>query len=507
MATVTTVSQGDVVEGSHHQRISAPLFWLLTVVTVFLYFEVQWQVWFLKLLNGYLIKVWLPPFALFWMLVLQKLVAGKTTFTVVLNRTLIVSLFLYTVFGFASLAMNEAPYFMVKYYLIMVTPVILFMVVVSYFRDNADIEKLLKILFICGLIQAVYSFYAFESWLAEGQPVREVVVTSRGNVIGAQGTDQYYSSVDQARVARFSDFSFEPGRFAAILFPFVVLGIYYGLVSRGFLRYGYWGASAFLCYLIMATVSRGAILASLVGLGVFFYWMVRLRWVKWWLILFVLVPIVLYGALSDTRFVYRLLLLLASMEWTSHAPFLVDLFHSYGVTVRADPHLVSVSSTLRHAEIHPILGIGYTGMHLGAEGSDTPELNRYLAILGSTGLASAVPYVVFVISLMWISRKAIVRLYRDHRPGVELGIILLTCTSMFAIKLNNEGQESLYYWVFFALTAAWIRNSRRFIGLARAKSRHPPGKRGRAAWRGETSILASSGNSVGNRAELHSPPP
>ncbi|MBI3608075.1 MAG: hypothetical protein HY207_08920 [Nitrospirae bacterium] len=457
--------------------MSRPAFLVITAVIVFLYFELQWQLWFVRLLNGYLVKVWLPPFLLLWAMVLRKLMTSRSGSkqTLTTNPILTASLCLYALFGFASMCLNETLYFAIKYYLIIVNPVVLFMVIVEQFRDNRDIETFLKVLFLCGLIQASYSVYTFETWLAAGQPPREGVVTNKGNVLGGPDTAVFYSPYHRANFPRFTDFSFEQGKFAAILFPLVVLGLSYGLGSRRLTRYGYWGVSLFVGYLIVATISRGAILASMLGLGVFFWWMVKCRLAKWRLIAAVVALAALYTILSDSTFFFRILSLLASVPGISSMPFLRGVLDAYHIPIQMDPHVLSVFTTLEHVQQHPIFGVGYTGMRFG-ETIDTPELNRYLAILGSSGLATAVPYLVFVLSLIVISWRTIGKLYRHHRPGVELGIVLLTCISMFAIKLNNEGQESLYYWVFFALTAAWIRNSRRFIEPARTESRHAPGE-------------------------------
>src|SRR3972149_4971640 len=95
-------------------RIPLPHFIFLSAVTVFLYFELMTQVWFLGLLGGYLIKVWVPPLLLFFYILTKKMIIGED-FRKIKFATLILAL--YAIFGFiAMLTSEESLYLAIQYY-------------------------------------------------------------------------------------------------------------------------------------------------------------------------------------------------------------------------------------------------------------------------------------------------------------------------------------------------------------------------------------------------------
>ena len=57
------------------KRIS-PYFILINGVAILLYFDIVNHYWFVKLLGGYLIRIWVPPFLLFLFVLIQMMVKG-----------------------------------------------------------------------------------------------------------------------------------------------------------------------------------------------------------------------------------------------------------------------------------------------------------------------------------------------------------------------------------------------------------------------------------------------
>jgi len=86
------------------------------------------------------------------------------------------------------------------------------------------------------------------------------------------------------------------------------------------------------------------------------------------------------------------------------------------------------------------------------------EHNRYLFILSTSGLLTAVPYALFLLSLAGLTWKPFPARRKTPEPSIHLGILLFPALILFALQINNCGQERYYYWVFFGLAAAWIRN-------------------------------------------------
>ena len=121
------------------------------------------------------------------------------------------------------------------------------------------------------------------------------------------------------------------------------------------------------------------------------------------------------------------------------------------------------NETLERTRNYPILGYGIGRLlaeHATAEGSWHIEHNRYLFILSTSGLLTVVPYVLFhAVSGCCCPGKRF-RAGRGLREqDFHLGILLFPALILFALQIINCGQERYYYWVFFGLAAAWIRNT------------------------------------------------
>lgn len=452
-------------------RAIAPSMWevrpvaftVVCLVSLFLYFEVQWQEWFLWLLRGYLVKVWLPPLALlFWVLIEREkldLHVGVFLFS---------NLALYSVFALLSLYVNETTYFAFKWYLIMIAPVWSFVVIVTKFRSNVDIRRFLRVLLICGVAQAAYSTYSFNAWIGSGQSQRPEIVTNQGNTIGG-GEGAKFSVTAGTPTARFGDVSFEQGKFAALLFPLAVLGLCYAGNGSFRTRLLGFGLALAILYLTVATNSRAAVIASIVAMSSLLYYQAKLGFVrkKIWLLM---APAVLLVLVSNLPTWLRLLQGLTYFDVDARLPLVGDLMAQYGVARWDDTHLTSIGDSLRYLSRNYLLGAGYSEV-LFSNPEYGSEHNRVVFILASTGLLTAGPYVAFVSGLLVQNWRCMWQAYPNNRQEAQLGLVLFTCNLMFIIKLVGEGYETFYYWTFFALTAAWMRNCRRDWRLQRAIAR------------------------------------
>lgn len=444
-----------------HVTVPAPSMWevrpfvfaIVSVVLMFLYFEVEWQVWFLQLLGGYLVKVWILPLALLaWVLIeREKLDLNVGVF-------LLSSLGLYSVFALLSLCVNETMYFALKWYLIMIAPLWAFVVIVTKFRSNVDIRCFLRIVLICGMVQAAYSTYSFNAWVQSGETQRPEVVTNMGTTMGG-GEGPKFGVKNDTPTARFGDVSFEVGKFAAILFPLAVLGVCYPVNKSVYMRLLGFGLTLAILYLTVATNSRAAVLASIVAMSSLLYYQARMGFVRKRILLF-MAPAVLFVLVSNIPTWLRVLQTLTSFDLDVRIPVVGDLMDHYGVASWDDAHLASVSESLQYLSRNYLLGAGYSEVLYTDLGYGS-EHNRVLFILASTGLLTAVPYVAFVVGILVQNWRCMWQAYRNNRQEAQLGLVLFTCNLMFILKLITEGFETFYYWTFFALTAAWIRNCRR----------------------------------------------
>lgn len=429
------------------------VFAIVSLVLMSLYFEVVWQVWFLQLLGGYLVKVWILPLALLaWVLIARE----KLDLNV--GMFLLSSLGLYSVFALLSLYVNETIYFALKWYLIMIAPLWAFVVIVTKFRSNVDIRRFLLVLLICGTAQAAYSTYSFNAWVGSGEAQRSEIVTNMGNTMGG-GEGAKFSVTADAPTVRFGDVSFEMGKFAAMLFPVAVLSLCYPLNKRLYMRLWGFGLALAILYLIVATNSRAAVLASIVAMSSLLYYQTRMGFVRKRILLF-MAPAVLFVLVSSIPTWLRVLQGLTFFDLDVRVPLVGDLMAQYGVRRWDDAHLTSMSDSLQYLSKNYLLGAGYSEV-LYADFVYGSEHNRVLFILASTGLLTAVPYVMFVGGILVQNWRCMWQAYRNNLQEAQLGLVLFTCNLMFILKLIGEGMEAFYYWIFFALTAAWIRNCRR----------------------------------------------
>jgi hypothetical protein len=479
----TTLNQAvlpaNAVRQARAERGDRALLPFLTGVAVilFTYFDVYHHYWFLKLFNGYVIKAWLSPAILLLLVTWRILRCGQLTDR--LAGLKFPSLFLgaYILFGSISLAWNEDAYHAVKYSLVMFGPVLIYLASLLLLDTNAKIERILHALFWTGVLLSVLVFYMYEiqgysSWV--GEPFAMRWMWTQQEARETLGLNYYDAAgyFDYSRTLKLID---EPA-FAAMLAPLSLFGFFLAARERSWKGWLYLIPSGFLLYTLIGTASRSSFIAFLAGLALYL-WFIRKKRLQ-----VLLIVIATAGLLWQQPFMlYRTGLLAGAalsraVELTggqSASPFKrsidewmkrLDDTVKKRMAIQKDGHIESVPETLVRARDYPTLGYGIGRLlaeHSKEGGSWHIEHNRYLFILSTSGLLTVIPYVLFLLSLLWLSRKAFPAGQGLRELNVHLGILLFPALVLFAIQINNCGQERYYYWVFFGLAAAWIRNMTR----------------------------------------------
>jgi hypothetical protein len=83
--------------------------------------------------------------------------------------------------------------------------------------------------------------------------------------------------------------------------------------------------------------------------------------------------------------------------------------------------------------------------------------NNYLIVLLSFGLFSAICYLIFLSIFYLMLHRHIKKLPANH-PTKRMGIFLGGGVLAFIVFLNVSFVDAHFIWVWFGLTAAWIRN-------------------------------------------------
>jgi len=443
-------------EADNEARTLSPvLFWGVAALLLFLYFELPNQVWFLSLLGGYLIKIWVPPLLLFLFVFIMKFKAGKPLFEVNLLNA---SLFFYCLFGLVAMLLNESSlYFAFKYYLIMVAPVWCYFVVYECFRDNRDIARILHILLFCTILVSLYSVYL--GWLTVHSPesILREIRTSQGNIVGIGGI-AYYAEKGTIEYSR--GFSiYEHGKYCAFLSFFIFFSALYYLKSKKKWRYVYLTISVFFLYQIIHSLARVGIVSFLAGYVVLLFCLYHFREVDRRKLLFFSLGsgVVFLAIVAGNVIVVRRFLQLLNVLDIGVLNQYLEAFdiYSFSSVQFADPHIQSSRDSIKAISEHPLLGKGFAFAE-----HTVREHNRYLFILVSAGLLTLAPYTVFfIVQSAQAIRRANVFFPANER-GINYGHFFAACAVMYVLKLLNQAGEIFYYWIVFALSAAWIRNNR-----------------------------------------------
>jgi hypothetical protein len=138
----------------------------------------------------------------------------------------------------------------------------------------------------------------------------------------------------------------------------------------------------------------------------------------------------------------------------------LDVHIRQKIIVQPEAHIMSISSTIDDYMLAPFLGNGITQIMNKYMKCDRRlvEHNRYLYILNTAGILTLIPYVAFILVLIYISVRQLYLKTKFDKDLYEIGLVLVPSVILFAIQINNCSMERYYYWVFFGLAAAWVRN-------------------------------------------------
>lgn len=433
----------------------APIFFIIASVIVFLYFELATNLLFLKLTGGYLIKVWIPPLLLFIYAFSKKIMSGNSVLSIsLLNLMLLLS---YSIFGLIAMLYNETLYFAIKYYLIMIAPIGLYFVIIESFKDNRDINLLIKILYFCGFLLSIYTFYI--QWIAgiSSGEITYSIITSAGNEVSL--SEASFGTKEEGFSRGLNNY--EAGKYCGMLAPFVLYSILLYFKSNKNTKYIYLVISFVMLYQFLQASSRSALLAISAGTVILLVCLYRDdKKIRSKIVLFSFF-IILAGITYLYNYFHVILRFLALFNFLG-IPTLNDFLYIYGLyttpsgAIAFDPHYVSIFESIEAFLQSPFLGSGYIFTEHVLR-----EHNRYLFILASSGLLTLIPYVLFFTGLTFLTGKAIKKYSRLNSPMVNYGYLFYACNISFLVKLMNEGMEAFYYWIFFAFATAWIRNCKR----------------------------------------------
>lgn len=447
-----TLPSARVPDAEHSIRYTS-LMWALTCVVVGLcYFEVVRHFYLIKALGGYLVKIWLPPVALFAILLVMKLKRAQLSWWTRGLDTGHVFLVGYAVFGLASLFATEGLYNVGKLGLIMFAPLAVYLIILEVMQSNEALERMLVFLFWAGVVLSIHAQYVFLVGFQTGSFQFETFQTNVGEMdTGALATFRGVGGGQGETAIRTTLPGLEQTKFSGMLSLLCIGGLYLGMKRVGWGKLAYLVGSAGMFLTIVATMSRSTLAALAAGIAVYVWYNRRERVLMVPLICTGLVAVVMNDFVVD-----RILLLFTGSGWFNDWEWVQAVALARGLTeIRAEAHLDTVPISLDLFMSSPLLGVGISQMQSIVE---VEEHNRYLYMLSTAGLLTLLPYVAFIFWLILKTRTILLSDLSRNTADPRLGCLMLAGLVFSAIKLNAENSETFYYWVFFALAAAWIRH-------------------------------------------------
>lgn len=436
----------------------------ITIVILIIYFDTSNHYWFLRLFRGFVINVWFLPFFLFFFFLLRVPIQGKVDLPSKNISHLHLMLLFYFIAGFSALFLHENLWNKVKFALLMYGPVMMYFSIVYGFRHNKHIEKALKLLFLLGLIYSVYTAYLFyfigpDAWnLPEIE--RGYLFSDKKIELNPYDYNTYYIGSSSGRVSRSSIPGVDEPKFGGMVAPLVLVGFYYAMHTKKYWRMFYFISSLFLLFTVIETFARSSIIALIVGTALF---SISLRNKPSKFILGLIILVLVIGMLlSIPGAIDRVILLFANIEIFAQTEFINKLIAERDIYIHSEGHIISYFEGIKVISQAPFLGVLGIGVQnfedMFADYRWGVPHNRYMYILNTTGFLTLIPYVGFIIALIFIVRRTFHGRLKIHGLN-NLGLIFYPAVVLLAIKINNEGTETFYYWILFGLAAAWVRNS------------------------------------------------
>ena len=217
------------------------------------------------------------------------------------------------------------------------------------------------------------------------------------------------------------------------------------------LKYFYYASSLFISYAVLATMSRAAFIALIVGLLLFLWYTSQKKYFTFIILIMGFIGIVWqnFGVLL------RIVGPLASAENFSELRFITDIALKYNLYSAKDPHMTIILESFSAFSESPLFGVGMNKMMI------VNEHNRYIEILATNGLAGFIPYMALIITMIFISRKILLKEIKNNSQDKEIGVILFAGLISFVFYMNAAPSEFYFYWIWFALVIAWVRNCSR----------------------------------------------
>lgn len=448
--------------------------WTLLVLSlVMIYFEVYWQYWFVRLLNGYVVSTLAPVAVLGLILVVDSFrhmrrgddrVPGLHVLALP-----ICFVALYLAVAVCSVFINEQSFREIRRWLIyLVSPITIFVIVVGLLRQHSvdTLIRVLRVLTVTAVLLSIYAvtvYYYRGGTLLDGMPP---VAMSNGGVMiayASSGSSQGTYYLRRLALPGMSSTTYGP-----MLVPLLLFSMSLGRrASRRVAGVAGLGVALFLAISVFLTLSRGAMLALTAGIGYLLWHRVIRVWE-------ILLPIVLVGLAfpKSTWAIFIRFLVVFVPFLPADTAWHVEQWAGLGGELGTDdPHLTMMLETFGHMLEHPVFGLGMSNLITQEAHTLGKDHNNYLSIGASFGAVALWFYVMFI-GLLFRTMHRTLKRYRQETQLRNAGIGLGAGMLALIVFLNSAPTEFHFIWVWFGFIAAWIIRVNADLDAAATPSEH-----------------------------------
>ncbi len=398
---------------------------LVYLLIIAIYYELYSQQWLLKYLGFFSLRKipylnLLIIFFLCYVIILAALKTESVSFSKS-NKWIIASIIAYLLVTSFVIVVHDGFILAARLRIISsASTIFMFMFVSTYFATNERIKEFLTILYFAGVLFAIYSLLEFKG-NKEGIGLSDYALYGKTGRITMQGIG--------------------PNALAGLMAPLLAVGYYLVKVNRGRMKLFYGGTSLFIIYTITLTMSRKGLLIIIVIILSF-------AWKRYCnrreIILLAGVCCIL--VFSNTDFKLRL---------------------TKG-SISGDVHLSLMASTIPIIKENPLFGIGHNKLVIVQMMTANGIVhNYYLRMAAEYGLVTLFLFLLFML-LVVLKFNAISKyvLYLNKNDR-DVSIVLSSILWANILALNFEPGNYFYYWIWFGLAVAWVRNCKAVKTLSR----------------------------------------
>lgn len=404
----------------------------------------SYHYWFVQLLGGYVIRVWIPIIAVSWLYLIKRLIYHEKSAQ---NRKIVflnILIFVYYFFVTITILGNEEDVISVGRYLLHFGgSFLLYIVIFGTYRSNEAIEKTIKYLYFIAIMLSLYIIIFF----AIVKPKAYDMFYMDTNV-GLLGLDTIATtiSMEGEQIVRKTIPGINANSSAYMLFPMILAGLYFFKKSTRTVKYLYFIGTVLLFYIMESTLSRGAFI-SLFGA------LVYLSFKKWFNWKQISVGILLFVYL----FPFKEDIYLRMLEPLS---YYLNIGSDYiQVEKISKARYETIRDTLEIIEEIPLIGIGMTNFNNRQLNlfDTTTEHNEYIRMIAERGIFSFLSFIFIIGLLIHLFYHVFKNRKSQNIYQKDLGELFAAGLIGFIIHLNFAGPYN-YFWIWLAFSVAWIRN-------------------------------------------------